>query len=143
MIQIYRVFNQVEEFSTDDDYLFYSGANYVVSILATDETSFYIYPDESYEYAHLAFNPEELEGRIDVIAEMVVRGGDELPFSPEGWAAIAATNLGRGTIKILVSETEDDSLISDVDRYESDAIRVYLERKAKEFERAQRASELS
>lgn len=142
MIQIYRVFGQVDGFSTDDDYLLYSGGNYVVSILATDETAFYIHPDESYEYAHLALSPEELEGRIDVIAEMVVRGGNELPFSPEGWAAIAATNLGRGTIKILVSETEDDSLISDVDRYESDAIRVYLERRAEELERAQRAEKL-
>lgn len=132
MIKVYRVFNEIEEDVSNDDYLEQGANQYVISILATDETAYYIYPDETSKNLEFArFQPEELEGRIAQIVEGMTLNGEETPFSPKGWAELASDNLGRRAFLVPAYETSNDALLDEVISYEQSAIEGYLATKAR------------
>jgi len=132
MTKVYRVFNEVEESITDDEYLEQGAEQYVISILATDDACFYIYADEDSQNLEFAsFEPDELEGRITEIVEYRTLNGEDAPVSADQWAELASYNLGRRTFKILAYETEDDVPLSSVEDYEKGAIENYLSTKAR------------
>lgn len=131
MIKVYRVFDEADVEATDEQYLDDGAENYVISILATDETAFYVYPDADSKNLELArFQPDELDGRITMMVSDMEANGEETPFSADKWAELASYNLGRGTFSIFAYDAPDDTPLSQVEDYEKGFIESYLIRKA-------------
>lgn len=132
MIKVYRVFDEVDAELTDEQYLDEVADSYVISILATDETAFYVYPDADSQNLELAqFQSNELDGRITQMVENMTLNGEETPLSADKWAELASYNLGRRTISIFAYDAPDDTPLSEVEEYEKGFIESYLARKAR------------
>jgi len=62
MTKVYRVFDEIEADVSNDDYLEQGANQYVISILATDETAYYIYPTRALKtLSSLSFSQRSLK----------------------------------------------------------------------------------